>query len=578
MKKGISAICAALAPALVSAGPPTHTDQLIVTFDTPSKALENAAPQAIEALSAALGQRINHIRLMGAGNGQVLKLPRALSLDEVTKLAGRVSTFTGGHAEPDVRMVPMLSPDDPRYTEQWHYHGTWGINAPPAWDSSTGSGVVVAVLDTGYLPHADLASNVLSGYDMIGDPFVANDGNGRDPNASDPGDHVAAGACGQGYPRQDQASSWHGTHVAGTIAAVTNNNAGVAGVAYDAKILPVRVLGRCGGYSSDISDGIRWAAGLSVTGVPGNDHPAQVINLSLGGAYTCTDLSAYQVAINAATSAGATVVVSAGNSNSNAAEYSPAGCDGVITVAATGGTGTRSYYSNYGSTVEIAAPGGDAYVDTGVLSTLNSGYDAPSADAYANYQGTSMAAPHVSGVAALMYSADSSLTANRVIDIMQNTAKPFASGSDCASRGCGAGIVDAAAAVAEVGGSQPPPEPLPTIPATPSGLGVLNNGDGTANVTWDSPTDSTESVELNREKAHKKRANSWVESAIIAVPSAAGPYSDSPGAGSFRYRIRGLNPAGYSAWSEWLEVTVTEESGSSGGDDPEKPCRGKKCR
>ena len=162
-------------------------------------------------------------------------------------------------------MRRTLTPNDTRYNEQWHYfEATGGINAPAAWDKSTGTGVVVGVIDTGYRPHADLAANLLPGYDFISDTFVVNDGNGRDSDARDPGDWINAGECGPGDPATFEASSWHGTHVAGTIAAVTNNGNGVAGVAFNARVVPARVLGKCGGFTSDIADAIVWASGGTV--------------------------------------------------------------------------------------------------------------------------------------------------------------------------------------------------------------------------------------------------------------------------------------------------------------------------
>src|SRR5690606_31257016 len=148
-----------------------------------------------------------------------------------------------------------------------------------------GNGVVVAVLDTGITRHGDLDANVLPGYDFISDAGKANDGDGRDNDPSDPGDWVTLNQCPGGNRAEN--SSWHGTHVAGTIAAVTNNAKGVAGTAFGARILPVRVLGTCGGYDSDIADAIVWAAGGSVSGVPTNANPAEVINLSLGGGGAC---------------------------------------------------------------------------------------------------------------------------------------------------------------------------------------------------------------------------------------------------------------------------------------------------
>ncbi|MBO1254929.1 S8 family serine peptidase [Alteromonas sp. 5E99-2] len=352
------------------------------------------------------------------------------------------------YAEEDKLMQHYLVPNDPLYSSQWHYYQqSTSINAEDAWDKATGDGVIVAVLDTGYVAHADLVGNILPGYDMISDAFMANDGNGRDSDARDTGDGTAANECGSGS--RASSSSWHGTHVSGTIAAVTDNNLGVAGVAYDAKIVPVRVLGKCGGFTSDIADGIVWASGGNVAGIPSNPNPAQVINMSLGGSGSCSQT--YINAINTARNNGTTVVVAAGNSNVNASSAVPANCPGVISVAATGPTGAKASYSNFGSVVDVAAPGGDlAFGQTsGVLSTLNTGTAGPSADSYEYYQGTSMATPHVAGIAALLYELDPSITPDEVESIIVDTANSFP--GNCSQ--CGSGIANANDAVDDILGN-----------------------------------------------------------------------------------------------------------------------------
>jgi len=312
--------------------------------------------------------------------------------------------------------------------------------------------VVTAVIDTGFRPHADLNANLLPGYDFISDAAVANDGGGRDGDASDPGDWVSANECAPGEPAET--SSWHGTHVAGSIAAHTNNSVGVAGVAFNARVVPARVLGKCGGYTSDIADAIIWTSGGAVGGVPANANPAKVLNLSLGGIGSCGTTT--QNAINSARSRGASVIVAAGNSNANSSGFTPANCTGVVTVAAVGRNGGRASYSNFGATVEVAAPGGSGGANS-VLSTLNSGSAGPGADSYAFYNGTSMATPHVAGVVALMLSVNSALTPDQVTQILQSTARAFP--ATCSQ--CGSGIVNANAAVDAALGGGPGPGPGP---------------------------------------------------------------------------------------------------------------------
>jgi serine protease len=404
---------------------------------------------------------MSRVRTTALGS-QVLQIDRRMSLAEAARLAADIAASDPAveYAEPDRIMRRALTPNDTRYGEQWHYfQSTAGINAPAAWDKSTGTGVVVAVIDTGYRPHADLNANILPGYDFISDTFVSNDGNGRDNDARDPGDWINAGECAPGDPAAFESSSWHGTHVAGTIAARSNNSSGVAGVAFNARVVPARVLGKCGGYTSDIADAIVWTSGGSVSGVPANANPAKVLNISLGGEGSCDATT--QGAINSALSRGASVIVAAGNSNANSANFSPANCTGVVTVASVNRSGGRSYFSNFGATVEVAAPGGDvrSSAANGILSTLNSGSTTPGSDTYAFYQGTSMAAPHVAGVVALMLSAEPALTPAQVTSILQSTARAFP--ATCSQ--CGSGIVDANGAVDAALDGVTPPTPGTTI-------------------------------------------------------------------------------------------------------------------
>lgn len=333
--------------------------------------------------------------------------------------------------------------NDPKMNRMWSLTGEKGISALEAWGTTRGQGVTVAVLDSGITAHPDLDANVLPGYDFIAESAFSNDGNGRDSDPTDAGNWTVDNQCFTGSKATP--SDWHGTHVAGTIAAIANNNEGIAGVAPEAKIVPVRVLGACGGFDSDITDGIIWAAGGSVRGVPANQHPAQVINMSIGSEGTCT--TPYRQAIAQANKRGSIVVVAAGNNNFDASKSSPGNCEDVITVGATDKNGKRSYFSNYGSRVDVSAPGGDRrYWGGGILSTLNAGKTAPGKADYAEYQGTSMAAPHVAGIVALMKAVDPKLTYAQAKKALQSTSQNV----ECDQSACGSGIVNAARAVQQV--------------------------------------------------------------------------------------------------------------------------------
>jgi serine protease len=456
------------------------TNQIIIKYratvnTTDRNGQINAA--RMNALSTAAGETLGYKRAM-SGDAHVLSLPSRKSPAAVEAIARKLAALPDvEYAEPDYLMRRTLVPNDPSYTSQWHYHGTFGINAPAAWDITTGSATVwVAVIDTGITDHPDLAGRWVGGYDFIADVPTANDGNGRDSDPHDPGDWVTANMCGPGEPAEN--SSWHGTHVAGTIGAASDNGLGVAGINWVSPIVPIRVLGRCGGFTSDIVDGMRWSAGLTVAGVPANPNPAKILNLSLGGPRACG--TSYQNAINAINAAGAIVVIAAGNSNANAANHQPGNCNGVVTVAATDRDGNRTFYSNFGTVVEISAPGGETNTNSpspapqnGVLSTLNTGLTTPGTASYAYYQGTSMAAPHIAGVLSLMVSLDPTLNFTQSLQILQSTARAFPAGSSCTTSTCGSGIVDAAAALNAVINPPPTstagPSPTPTRTNTPGG-------------------------------------------------------------------------------------------------------------
>ncbi|MFN7135528.1 MAG: S8 family serine peptidase, partial [Myxococcales bacterium] len=322
----------------------------------------------------------------------------------------------------------LAVPRDSLYKYQWHYPQ---MQLPAAWDVTKGKeSVIVAVVDTGIVQHADLGARVLAGFDMISDPAIAGDGDGRDDNPRDEGKDLPQGA-----------SSWHGTHVAGTIGALTDNNAGVAGVDWNCRIVPVRALGRGGGTGADIAAAMAWAVGVPVQGVKANASPAQVVNLSLGGDGPASQV--YQDAIDEGNKRGAIFVIAAGNENENTSNKRPANQKNVLTVGAVGFTGSKASYSNFGAEVDVVAPGGEMAQDAdgdgqpdGVLSTHA---DQKGATNFGYEQGTSMATPHVAGLVALMKSVNTALDHAKAEQILKETAV----GAFKCSQGCGSGLVNA---------------------------------------------------------------------------------------------------------------------------------------
>ena len=304
---------------------------------------------------------------------------------------------------------------------------------PAAWSRTEGShAVVVAVVDSGIRPHPDLESRYVGGYDFISDLSNAGDGDGRDADPTDVG------------TPDPNSSALHGMHVTGILGAHTDNTIGIAGVDWNCRIVPVRVLGIQGGQGSDsdIADGIRWAAGIPVAGAPENPNPASVINLSFGGPGGSNTL---QAAVDEVDALGVIVVAAAGNDGADTAGYAPAGLNHVIAVGAVDDRGKLASYSNRGDRVDLMAPGGDlaAGPDHGILSTLWSPTDG---FIYVSYNGTSQAAPHVSGVAALMKALDPTLSAERARAILFQTADP----ANRCMEGCGGGLLDADAALGAV--------------------------------------------------------------------------------------------------------------------------------
>lgn len=457
-----------------------YVSQIIVKMD-PAATTASASPAAtavtatsrVSSLSSSAGSSLTLVRTLSDG-ASVLRLASPVTAAEAAAMAQRISSQPGvAYASPDYRRHALAAaPNDTRYSDQWGLFAptatigattvAGGANLQPAWNINTGSAsTVIAVIDTGVLPHADISAKLLPGYDFISDSFVANDGDGRDADASDPGDWVTSAdlARAQCAGGSIENSSWHGSHVAGIAAASSNNSAGIAGVSWGARILPVRVLGKCGGTTSDIIDAIRWSAGLSVTGVPANPNPAKVINMSLGGGGGCT--AAEQSAIDDAYNAGVTIVVATGNDSATTIS-SPANCNHVIAVTAHGVEGTSAVYANVGTGTTISAPGGGPGTDTAgnasglglsILSLGNTGTTGPVSDTLLSYMGTSMATPHVAGAAALIHDVLPLASPARIQQVLTSSARAHPAGSWCTLPGtpqfgkCGAGLLDVGAAL-----------------------------------------------------------------------------------------------------------------------------------
>jgi serine protease len=370
-------------------------------------------------------------------------------------------------AEPNfIRRIAggQVTPNDAFYNLQWHYDL---IKLPQAWSRATGdASIIVAVIDTGSRPHPDLDGNTIAGFDFISDPTNAADGDGIDSNPIDPGD-------GNGL----SPSSFHGTHVAGTVGAVSNNGLGVAGVNWDCSLMHLRVLGVNGGTDADIAQSVRYAARLANSSGTLPPQRAHVMNLSLGGPGSSSTM---QSAVTAARNAGVVVIAAAGNNNSGAAFF-PASYSGVVSVSAVDFNSNKAPYSNFGPNIDVAAPGGDVSVDLsgegypdGVLSTLvdeSSGF----APQFVFYQGTSMACPHVAGLAALMLDVNPTLTVAQIETILTTTTVDLgAAGRDDIF---GFGLIQADAALAAAAGQTPP---TPLLSANP---GALSFGTSTTQLT-----------------------------------------------------------------------------------------------
>jgi serine protease len=340
--------------------------------------------------------------------------------------------------------------------------GVPGLQRAWTWNNGSAS-MPVAVLDTGVTTHPELQSRWLPGVDMVSDPAMANDGDGRDSDPTDPGDWVSASERAQDVfsTCESQDSTWHGTIVGGMLAARTDNQEGVAAVSWDARIVPVRVAGKCGAEVADIVDGMRWAAGLWVRDghrgwLPRNPNPVRVVNLSFGGHKPCS--RAYQSAIDELRGLGVVVVAAAGNGQGVVTR--PGNCRGVVAVAALNRDGFKANYSNFGPEVTLATVGGDSagplLGDGGLLSLYNGGITEPGEAIYARSFGTSFATPIVAGTAALMLSANPQLSIDQLIAGLRKSARPHvqspwlaacsmanSASCLCTTDTCGAGMLDA---------------------------------------------------------------------------------------------------------------------------------------
>ena len=519
---------ASLAAAAVDAPAGAQAARVIVKFKADSGLLRKQAASAGErhaAQAQALAARVGFAMAAGRGVGENTQVVFASGMSSAA-LAERLAKEKDiEYAVPDRRKTRAAVPNDPYYAAgpavnqanlrggpvagQWYLRAPTSavlsaINAEAAWDvpAATSTPVVVAVLDTGVrFDHPDLAGKLLNGYDMVGEDkndqgqllgtfLTSKDGDGRDADASDMGDGITAAeandSAGLFYQCTtldsttgkyvEEFSSWHGTQVSGIIGAATDNGIGMASVGRErVRVLPVRVLAKCGGWDSDIIAGMNWAAGVTVPGVPDNPAPAKVLNLSLGGSGTCSP--AYQSTVSALNARGVVVVASAGNGSGHAASE-PANCAGVIGVAGVRHEGDKVGYSDIGPELSISAPAGNCadtvqepYCHYPILTTANSGNFNPVAgaagaiytDAYNATIGTSFSAPLVSGTAALMLSVKPDLTPAQIRQLLMSTARAFPayigtadchapdgtaqSQCNCTTSTCGAGMLDASAAV-----------------------------------------------------------------------------------------------------------------------------------
>jgi serine protease len=417
---------------------------------------------------------------------QMIVFPQALPGAQARALMRRLEALPQvDWVEVNTRERRLQVPGDPYFADgsQWWLLANAGLNANApadrrrgaagfqmAWLQPGGTGsaaVPVAVLDTGITSHPDLGGRLLPGYDFVTDLKFANDGDGRDADPSDPGDWVSLADLADPHFAGCEVSnsSWHGTVIAGMLAALTDNGEGSAAINWSGRVLPVRVAGKCGADKADIIDGMRWAAGLEVVGVPRNPNPVRIVNISFGGDAACS--ADYQAAIDELAAAGVVVVAAAGNEHVSPTR--PASCRGVVGVVGLNRDGFKAHSSNFGSALSasgIAAPSGDdgndasarwnALADPGILSSNNFGTQGPAAPGYAFLWGTSFAAPQVSGTLSLMLSVNPLLSRAQLLDGLKRSARPHVTGPllaacswqnpgrcACTTSTCGVGMLDA---------------------------------------------------------------------------------------------------------------------------------------
>lgn len=482
---------------------------------------------------AAAAERADVLDLVGGKSVREYQIVPGLHLvsvqGDVLGTAAVLSVMPGVEfAEPDFVVRHCVTPNDTYFSLQWGLHNTGqtvngdpgiadaDIDAPEAWDTLTGSSsFVVAVIDTGtQWSHPDLDGNIWSNPGEIAANGIDDDGNGYIDDTR--------GWDFYSVDNNPDDTNGHGTHTAGTVAAEGNNGIGVAGVCWTAKIMPLRFLGPQGGFTSDAVLAVQYCTNKGV----------KVSNNSWGGGSFSSSL--YN-AINASKSVGHIFVAAAGNNGTSQAIY-PAlyDLDNIISVAATDNNDGLASFSNYNSvSVDLGAPG------VNIASTYTGG-------SYVYMNGTSMACPHVAGVAALVYMHNPGWTYSQVRSQILGTVRPVAS---LAGKTVTGGVVNAAAAL---GGEPPPPPPQP--PAAPSGLTVTKLSSTTVRVAWIDNSNDEDSFEIERQR---RQGGSWTGSTTFTLPANATQMDDTPGSsGTYRYRVRAKNTAGESAWTGWKQVKL----------------------